>query len=112
MFDVVNASLFGALGALISIILRSEKIPMDPAAGVFIHYMESVARVAVGMGGALLMALAVKANIVLGFHRSLEHPFAFLVAVCITAGSSERIVTGLIKRVESSLWAGAVRKHS
>lgn len=96
-FGVTEASLFGALGAFLSILLRSEKIPMDPAAGAFIHYLESAARVVMGMAGAFLIALAAQANILLGIHKSLDHPTAFLVAICTIAGSSEIVVKGLIK---------------
>ena len=109
-FDVTEASLFGALGAFLSILLRSEKIPMDPAAGASIHYLESGARILMGIAGGFLIALAAQANILLGIHKSLDHPTAFLVAICTIAGSSEIVVKGLIKRGETSLWASGGKK--
>lgn len=108
-FDIALGSFVGALGALLSILTRSEKIPMDPAAGPFIHYLESGSRILAGSLGALLLALAIKSNMLLGIFKSGEYSFAVLLALCFVAGTSERFVSGLVKKIESTASSG--QKH-
>lgn len=76
---------------------------MNISAGKQVHCLEAVARVIVGMLGALLVALAVKADMLLGMINSSKEPFALLLTVCFVAGASERIVPSLIKQVEGMI---------
>jgi len=99
-FDVVLGTQMGAIGALISIITRSNKMLVNVSAGKTIHYLEGTARIIVGMLGALLVALAIKANIFFGMINSSENTLAVLLTVCTVAGASERIVPSIIKQVE------------
>jgi hypothetical protein len=104
-FEVGLGCIAGALGAFISILIRLARpdgIKVDAGAGAAIHCLECAARIAAGMAGALLSALAIKADLFLGFAKSADHHLAFLLMTCIVAGASERFVPGLIKRVETS----------
>jgi hypothetical protein len=101
-FEVGLAGLVGALGALISIFSRTERIKVDAVAGRWVHCVESAARTITGVVGALLTALAVKANALLGVTKSSDHALAWLLFICATAGASERFVPNLIKQAESS----------
>jgi len=102
-FEIIIGALLGGIGALFSILSRAEKIQMDPTAGSSIHYIESASRILVGNIGALLIALAVKANIFLGFTKVTDYSFALLLVICICAGASERFVSGFIKRIKTSV---------
>lgn len=101
-FQVGFGSLVGAVGALTAALKRAEDITMDASAGVTIHRLEGAARIVMGIAGALLIALAVKANVVLGFTKTSDHSLAFLLAACFVAGWSEKFVPSLIKRFENS----------
>lgn len=101
-FEILLGAGMGSLGALLSIITRSNQISMDASAGKPVHYLEAAARVIVGMIGAGIVALAIKANIILGTINSLNS-LTLLIVVCIIAGASERIVPNLIKHIESSI---------
>src|SRR5947209_15635237 len=81
-FEITIGTLIGSLGALLSILSRSESLSIDPTAGAFIHYIEGVSRIVVGSAGALLVALAVKSNVFLGVIKSSEHSFAALLVIC------------------------------
>lgn len=105
-FDVMLGTEMGAIGALISIITRSNKLLVNVSAGKIVHYLEGAARIIVGMLGALLVALAVKADIFFGVINSSKDPLAILLTICTVAGASERIVPSLIKQVE-----GMVKKQ-
>jgi len=101
-FDTVLGAGAGSLGALLSIITRSNDISMDASAGPIVHYLEAAARIVVGVAGGCIVALAIKANLVLGSINSINS-LALLIVICIIAGASERLVPGLIKQIESTV---------
>lgn len=103
-FDVLIGGSFGSLGALLSVLTRSREIRMDSAAGPLVHYLEGSARVVVGMAGAFLVVLAIKANLVLGIAANAEvYGTSLLAVLCVVAGASERLVPSLIRYVEDSV---------
>jgi hypothetical protein len=101
--DIFIGAMMGSLGALLSIASRTEDIHLDPVAGPKIHKFEGMVRVGVGMSGAFFVALSIKANLLLGVFQSWPRPFLALLTTCIVAGASERLVPGLIKKMEGSL---------
>jgi hypothetical protein len=103
LFSILISAPFGSLGAMISVVTRSQKLILEPAAGPTIHFLESFARSIAGIIGALLLALAIKAKLILGFTEAVDNSLLFLMAMSIIAGASERIVPNLIHQVESSL---------
>jgi hypothetical protein len=104
-FDVLLGSLLGGVGALFSVLSRTKDIKVDAAAGWPIHCLESAARIGTGSIGAIVIALAIKGNILLGIIRSADHSLSALLAICIISGISERIVPSFIKQVEGSISA-------
>jgi hypothetical protein len=103
-FEMAIATGTGALGALISVVLRLGKLNVDAFAGKEVHYFEGVMRVIGGMAGALLIGLAIKSGLILGTINSSENSLTLLLAVSIVAGASERIVPNLIKQVEGTMF--------
>jgi hypothetical protein len=101
-FEITFGSLIGGFGALFFLLTRSGKILIDPAAGAYIHYIESFARVLTGCLGALLMDLAIKSNILLGIFKTVDYSFTVLLVISFCAGASERFVSGFIKRVKTN----------
>jgi hypothetical protein len=100
--EVAIAASTGSLGALLSIASRTERIHLEPVAGPKIHRFEGATRVIVGVGGALFVAIAVKADLLAGVIHSLSHPFLALITICVISGASERLVPGLIGKMEKS----------
>ncbi len=101
-FQVVIGAFLGAPGALLSVLTRSTRINVEAAAGPRIHYLEGGARVIVGIIGAFIAALAVKANFALGIINDAKAGLPLLMLLCVIAGYSERLVPELIHRVEDS----------
>jgi hypothetical protein len=99
-YDVLLGTGMGAIGALISIIVRTNKLPVSMSAGRLIACLEAAARVVVGMLGGLLIALAIKSEIFFSVLNTASNPLAVLLTVCTVAGASERIVPSLVKKVE------------
>lgn len=100
--DVIIGACVGAGGALLSIIWRTGKQGWEPEAGPRLHYCEALARIIAGMFGAVVMTLAVRADLLGGvLARASSHSAMFLLA--FVAGFSERLVPGFVSRVETSL---------
>jgi hypothetical protein len=84
-----------------SVIQRTGNTGLDISAGRRLHRIEGGARIATGALGAILFALGVKANLVLGSVKP-EYAFASLVVFCMVAGLSERLVPSFVEQVEAS----------
>jgi hypothetical protein len=100
--EVVLCSGFGAVGAFMSLLTRSANIRVAAGAGRKIHYVEALSRVAAGAVGAVFVSLAVKANLLLGALNAPDSDSTLLYLLCLVSGASERLVPGLIARVEAS----------
>jgi len=94
--SVLLGSFAGGLGAWLSVIQRSRLTALDITAGAGMHYLEGIFRIMIGVLGALIVALAIKANII-GHVDQL----AASLLLCMVAGVSERIVPSLIEQIES-----------
>lgn len=99
-FDVVLGTLCGAIGALLSATTRSNRLHLDANAGKRIHTREGLSRIGVGLAGAAFVALAIKGGALLGGARFAGSQSALLLAFCVAAGASERMVPNLIGQLE------------
>jgi hypothetical protein len=104
--DVFVGATMGSLGALISVLLRSNKLHVDPSAGARVHYFEGVMRVLIGALAGMLFVLAIKSNILLGTLNQSQNVFAILVVLSIVAGASEQLLPNLINQISSILVRG------
>ena len=99
-FQVALGAMLGGIGAMLSVLTRSNRLTLDSAAGAALHYFEGGSRIATGAVGGLLVGLAVKANLILGFVSDSPHSLAVLSTICLAAGASERMVPGFIDKIE------------
>ncbi len=104
--DILTAGMAGATGALLSILLRVGRAPLDPAAGAAIHRLEGAARIAVGVIGAIIVLCAIRSGLVLPQLRN-RHGIAL---ACFVAGASERLASGIIEHVETTLNKAAQKR--
>jgi hypothetical protein len=93
--DILAVGFGGALGAMLSILLRVGNAPLDPAAGPQLHYIEAAARILTGVIGATVVLAAIKANLLL---PHLRDPYGLLLA-CLAGGAVERLGWTLIDKV-------------
>jgi hypothetical protein len=103
VFEILSAAAIGGVGAFLSVASRTETIIFEPVAGPSIHQFEGGVRVVAGIAGALFVALAIKADLLLGVFRSLTHPFLALLLSGVIAGASERFVPGLISTMDKPM---------
>lgn len=97
----------GSLGALLSVLLRLNRLPVDPSAGPRVHYFEGVMRVLVGALAGALFIMAVKSNLLLSTINQQPSVLTLLIVLSIVAGASEQLLPNLINRISSVLVGAA-----
>jgi hypothetical protein len=102
IIETVYGAGLGALGAFMSLLMRSARIQVAAGAGRTIHYVEALSRVAIGAVGAVLVALAVRANLVFGIANDPGGDSNLLFLLCLVSGVSESLMPGLIAQVEAA----------
>jgi hypothetical protein len=93
----------GSLGALLSVLLRLNRLPVDPSAGARVHYFEGVMRVLVGALAGAIFTMAVKTNILLSTLNESSNSLTLLMLVSFVAGACEQLLPNLINRFSSVL---------
>jgi hypothetical protein len=106
-FEVAMGGGAGALGAFLSTLLGNRPMSFDPSANRRLHIFQGAAGILAGWLGAMLVAIGVKGQVFLSVTASTAHPFAALIALCMIAGTSERLVPAFVEKVEISGGIGA-----
>ena len=96
VYDILMGTSMGGLGAWLSVIQRSRNAELDVAAGPMLHHLEGAFRIMVGKLGALLVALAIRAGLIVQVKQ-----LSAIMVMCMVAGASERLVPSFIEQVES-----------
>lgn len=99
-FVLLLAGCSGALGSLLSIILRLGRVNLDARAERRLHYAEGLARVTAGCISGALVGGLIKIGLLLPVFSQTG---ALTTAVCcaaMIAGASERLVPSIIAKVE------------
>ena len=93
---ILLGSFVGGLGAWLSVLQRTRTVSLDITAGPRMHQMEGIFRIMVGVLGALIVVLAIRADLLGKFNH-----LSAIVLMCVAAGVSERMVPSLIQQIES-----------
>jgi hypothetical protein len=96
------ASAAGAMGALLSVILRSGSLKFDASAGRYLHYLEAASRIWAGALSGFLVALAVKYNLILTAFSRDGNPTGIMMLAGFAAGASERLASSIISKFETT----------
>jgi hypothetical protein len=96
VYNTLMGASMGGLGAWLSVIQRSRNAELDVAAGPMMHRLEGAFRIMVGSLGAMLVALAIRAGLIVQANQLSE-----IMVICMVAGVSERLVPSFIEQVES-----------
>jgi hypothetical protein len=99
-FAWMSAGVAGIFGALISSVMRSTRLNLEPRSERSGLRTEALARALVGFGGGVLARPAFDAGLFALFKDSATEQARLFIT--IAAGASERILPSLIERAESS----------
>lgn len=94
----VWGGILGTIGALISVLLRSKNIEVDPYASRFYIALQAIARSLLGFIFGIVAVLVIKANLLVGF---ADANIFLISSVALVAGFSERLVPEVLASIES-----------
>jgi hypothetical protein len=100
-FYIAIAVLMGAVGALLSVILRIGKTVPDYNATKKLHYLEGVNKIIAGMISALIVALCIKSEILLPIFTKIETTNIAMILGGLIAGASERFAPSIINKLDN-----------
>ncbi|SMF08527.1 hypothetical protein SAMN02745746_01198 [Pseudogulbenkiania subflava DSM 22618] len=92
----------GAVGAMFSVIARSGKLQFDASAGKDLHVIEGTSRIVAGAISGLVVAMAVRSDIVFGVFANGEHLTMVSMLAAIAGGSGERLATSIISKFDET----------
>lgn len=101
-FLLLVTAFAGALGALLSIILRLGKTEIDHHASKELHYLEGSSRIIAGMISGLLIGLCIQSGLILSAFEGLETNQITMTLGALIAGSSERLAPSIIKKLDGT----------
>jgi hypothetical protein len=98
----LEAAVAGSAGALISALLRTRDLGLEPAAHFKGIAVEAVARALIGAGSGVLMSFAFDSGVLLKGALANQDTSHFLrLFLCVASGVSERMLPALVGRAES-----------
>jgi hypothetical protein len=107
-FWVVMTASAGAVGALLSVLERSDRMNLDCSSGRALHNLEAAARIITGAISGVVVGLAIRSELVLSVLARGDHlPIVMLIAA-IAAGSGERLVSTVFAQVTTGAVKNAV----
>ena len=92
--------LFGGIGAFIFTIIRLKSYQPDIVISKTVHMLDGILRIFYGVIFGLIIAVAIKSNILLGFLDQVQKNIYMSVFMGICAGASEMLIPNLIKQIE------------
>jgi hypothetical protein len=102
-YDIINASLFGGIGAFFSVFYRSNTYEPDVSLGKGIHVIDGLLRNCYGCLAGLLVALGIKANIIMGFLNQTDKSIVVISFIALISGASESLIPSLISQIEGKI---------
>lgn len=101
-FYVVISAVAGAVGAMLSIILRMGKAHLDCSSGQQLHYLEASSRITAGFISGAMMFLAIKAGVVGEAVLDAPNSLSGQLLLAFVVGASERWMPSIISKFDES----------
>lgn len=92
----------GAIGAALSVIVRSGNLQFDACAGKALHDLEGTCRIVAGAISGLIVAMAVRSDMVFGAFTSGGHLTTISMLSAVAAGTGERLATSIISKFDET----------
>ena len=90
--------IFGVLGAFVSIWTRYGKVNNSGLGGFWLHILECVSRISIGVIFALIAMVAIRCRLILPTLQESQELMAFIIASFIAA-FSERFIPSIIEKI-------------
>lgn len=103
MVPVLTAVSAGSLGAMYSVLLRSNKVTLEPNSPTALHVLDGGIRIITGMLGALVVFLAWKLKVVADVVPAPERELVACAFIGLIAGASERFAPSILEKTSKSI---------
>jgi len=101
---IIRCSLFGGIAAFLTTFARFQNYKGSLVAGIGIHRLDGVLRIVYGLIAGLIIVLAIKSNVIVGFANPNETSTPYILYfLAMIAGASEILIPNLIKQTEGEL---------
>lgn len=101
-FWLLLASMVGAVGALFSVLLRTGRLHLDCASGMWLHNLEGFSRILAGAISGVAIALMLKAELLIQFVIQPGKEGFAIILLALVSGISERFAVSLIEKFEGN----------
>ena len=91
-------SAFGALGATLSILLKSGTVCYDCEAGKMLNFLEVVSKLFASVICSFIIITLYEIDLIFTTLKSIENQAACIIIMCIIAGFSERLVPSIMSK--------------
>jgi hypothetical protein len=102
-YQIVLSILLGGVGAFITTFARFNNYKGSLIAGVPIHRLDGFLRIFYGLVAGLIIYLAMKANVLMGFASDTKYIPWLYYFIAMVAGASEVLIPNLIRQVEGEV---------
>lgn len=102
LFPVVFCSLSGGFGGFIFLMARSKTLEIEPSLEESAYKFEGVLRIFYGIICAFVTYLALNSKLIFGNITNVKFSTTTIL-ICMISGASEKILPGIIKKVESKI---------
>ena len=99
---LILAAVAGSLGALLSVIARTGRLKFDCSAGRRLHFLEGASRIVAGAISGLLVALAIRSEIVFAALAQGSKLHWMMMLGALIGGAGERLATSIISKFDST----------
>ena len=93
----------GGIGAFVSTMINAKKYNADITTNKKIHAIDGSLRILYGVIAGVLVAMGIKANIILGFANGINKSIYLYTFLGAIAGASEVFLPNIIKQVEDKV---------
>ena len=98
VFWLTMSAVVGSLGALLSVATRAGQLKFDTSAGRTLHFMEAASRIWTGALSGVVVALAVRAEVILAPMSRGDKMTAIMILAAFAGGTAERLATSIISK--------------
>lgn len=102
-YQIILSILLGGVGAFITTFARFNNYKGSLIAGVPIHRLDGFLRIFYGLVAGLIIYLAMKANVLIGFASDTKYIPWLYYFIAMVAGASEVLIPNLIKQTEGEV---------
>jgi hypothetical protein len=99
-YNIWLTMLFGGIGAYVFTTIRARDYKANIIIGKWVHALDGALRIFYGVIAGLIVSIAIKSNLALGFFNRADKGIYVMLFVGICAGASDLFIPNIIRQIE------------